>query len=74
MQYTLKDITLTKEEFFELKQCVGEFRRICRDQVYRYVGGDYQRGNDEVSNQRLVIAENLVASLDRAEWLNNNIK
>lgn len=74
MQYTLKDITLTKEEFFELKQCVGEFRRICRDQVYRYVGGDYQRGNDEVSNQRLAIAENLVASLDRAEWLNNNIK
>ena len=74
MQYTLKDVTLTKEEFFELKQCVGEFRRICRDQVYRYVQGDYQKCNDSVSNQRLQIAESLVALLDRAERLNNNVK
>lgn len=74
MQYTLKGITLTKEEFFELKQCVGEFRRICRDQVYRYVGGAYQKCDDGVSNQRLKIAENLVAVLNRVEYLNNNVK
>jgi hypothetical protein len=68
------DLTLSKEEFFELRQCVGEFRRICRDQVYRYVGGDYQKSDNEVSNKRLEIAESLVAALDRIEWLNNNIK
>jgi len=74
VQYTVKDLTLSKEEFFELRQCVGEFRRICRDQVYRYVGGDYQKSDNEVSNKRLEIAESLVAALDRIEWLNNNIK
>lgn len=74
MQYIVKDLTLSKEEFFELRQCVGEFRRICRDQVFRYVGGDYQKSDNEVSNKRLEIAESLVAALDRIEWLNNNIK
>jgi len=74
VQYIVKDLTLSKEEFFELRQCVGEFRRICRDQVFRYVGGDYQKSDNEVSNKRLEIAESLVAALDRIEWLNNNIK
>jgi len=74
VQYTLKDITLSQEEFSELKLCLGEHRRICRDQVYRYVKGDYQKSDNEVSNKRLEIAESLIAALDRAEWLNNNIK
>ena len=74
MTYHIKDTLLSEKEFFELKQCVGEFRRICRDQVYRHVGGDYQKSNNEVSNERLEIAERLVSFLNEIEWKNKNAK
>ncbi len=74
MTYHIKDAELSKEEFFELKQCLGEFRRICRDQVFRYVGGDYQKSENEINVKRLEIAESLLSFIDRIEWLNNNVK
>lgn len=74
MNYTFSDVTLTEEEFFELKQCVGEFRRICRDQVYRYVGGSYERSNCTVSNKRLSIADNLALLLDEVEEYNKTVE
>lgn len=74
MNYTFRDITLSEEEFFELKQCVGEFRRICRDQVYRYVNGEYLKSNNEVSNNRLKVSETLSLFLDEVERLNKTIE
>lgn len=74
MNYTFRDVSLTQEEFFELKQCVGEFRRICRDQTYRHVGGEYLKSENEINSKRLNMAENLVAFLENVEWKNNNIK
>jgi len=74
VNYTFRDITLSEEEFFELKQCVGEFRRICRDQVYRYVNGEYFKSDNEVSNNRLTISEALVLFLDEVERLNKTIE
>lgn len=74
MNYTFRDVTLSEEEFFELKQCVGEFRRICRDQVYRYVNGEYLKSDNEVSNNRLRISEALVLFLDGVEHLNKTIE
>lgn len=74
MNYHIKDTVLSKEEFFELKQCVGEFRRICRDQVFRYVKGSYEKSDNIVSNERLIIAERLYSFLDEIEWKNHNTK
>lgn len=74
MNYTFRDLTLSKEEFFELKQCVGEFRRICRDQVYRYVGGKYEQSDNEVANGIYNISESLVAFLDEVERLNKTVE
>lgn len=74
MTYHIKDTELSEKEFFELKQCVGEFRRICHDQVYRYVGGNYEKSNNEVGNERLEIANKLVAFLNEIEFKNKNIK
>jgi hypothetical protein len=74
VNYTFKDITFTQEEFTELKTAMGEFRRICRDQVYRYVKGDYVKSNSEVNTNRLEIAESIVNKINTAEYLNHNIK
>ena len=62
---------LSKEEFFELRQCIGEFRRVCRDQVFKYVAGEYLKTNNEINNQRLQIAESLVAIISRTEQENS---
>ena len=65
MTYHIKDSELSEKEFFELKQCVGEFRRTCRDQAY---------GGNEESVERFKIAENLISFLNEIEWKNKNIK
>jgi len=74
VNYTFRDVTLNEEEFFELRQCVGEFRRICRDQVYRYVRGEYLKSDNGVSNNRLHISENLMQFLDEVEHNNKTIQ
>jgi len=74
VNYTFRDVTLSKEEFFELKQCLGEFRRICRDSVYRYVKGEYLSSNDSVGNKRYKISENLISFLDEVERLNKTVE
>lgn len=74
MNYTFRDVTLTEDEFFELKQCVGEFRRICRDQVYRYVKGEYLSCDNEVSKKRYDISESLISFLDEVERLNKTVE
>jgi len=74
MTYIFKDVVLSDEEFQELKQCVGEFRRICRDQAFRYVQGAYKSSDDSTNIERLKIADSLVSLLDRVEWLNHTVK
>jgi hypothetical protein len=74
VRYIFRDITLSEEEFFELKLCVGEFRRICRDQVYRYVNDEYLKSNDEVSNNRFKVLEALSLFLNKVESLNKAIE
>lgn len=74
MNYTFRDITLTEKEFFELKQCVGEFHRICRDSVFRYVEGEYLSSNDIVGNERYKISENLISFLNEVEKLNKTVE
>lgn len=74
MNYSFQDITFTCEEFTEFKTVIGEFKRICQDQVFRYVKGSYEQSNDAVSKQRLYIAESILAKLNAAEHLNHNIK
>lgn len=74
MNYSFKDITFTQEEFTELKTVVGEFRRVCHDQVWRYVKGSYEQSFNEVSMERLKIAESILSKLNTAEYLNHNIK
>lgn len=63
MNYTIKDVSLSEQEFYELWCTLGEFRRICYDQVYRYVKGDYVKNDDVVTNERLEIAESLIYKL-----------
>jgi len=65
VSYIFKDTVFSKEEFEDLKQCVGEYRRIIRDQSH---------SKNEYTLHKLEIANNLVAILDRVEWLNNNTK
>lgn len=74
MNYTFRGITFSQEEFIELKTVVGEFKRICCDQVYRYVKGSYEQSNDAVSQKRLEIAESILSKLNTAEYLNQTIK
>jgi len=52
MNYTIKDTVLTDEEFEELKQALGEHRRICRE----------QNTSDE-GNRRFRLSENLLYKL-----------
>lgn len=56
----------TEEEIFELKQVIGEFKRISRDQVYRYVKGSYESSTDVVSNKRLEVATSLLEKINLA--------
>lgn len=54
---------MSKEEFHDLKWCIGEYRRICREQI-----------KSEIANQRLQVAESLLGYLDQVEWQNKTIK
>jgi hypothetical protein len=74
VNYSFRDITFSKEEFIELKTVVGEFKRICHDQVYRYVKGSYEQSGDAVSQKRLEIAESILSKLNTAEYLNKTVK
>lgn len=74
MNYTFKDITFTQEEFVELKNAMGEFRRVCRDQVWRYVKGSYESGSSSHSKHLLEIAESILHKINTAEYLNHNTK
>lgn len=74
MNYSFKDITFSQEEFTELKTAMGEFKRVCHDQVWRYVKGNYEKSSNKVSITRLEIAESILAKLNTAEYLNYNIK
>lgn len=59
-------LSLAADELHELRAVAGEHRRICRDQVYRYVQGDYQKSDNEVSCKRLQIAESLCNKIEIA--------
>lgn len=63
MNYHIKDTVLSEKEFSDLKWCVGEYRRVCREQ-----------SNSEFGKERLNIAENLVSIINEVEWKNNNVK
>jgi len=65
VNYVFKDIVFSKEEFETLRQCIGEYRRIVRDQTHN---------NSEYALHKLEIANNIIAIIDRVEWLNNNTK
>jgi hypothetical protein len=63
MNYTFKDQTLSENEFNDLKWCVGEYRRICREQSRSSYG-----------QERLNIAESLLSFLNEVEYLNKYTK
>jgi len=63
MSYHFKDTVLTQEEFDELFAVLGEFRRICRDQVTRHVRDRYETTENETSLNRLNLAESLIYKL-----------
>jgi len=63
MTYHIKDTVLTQKEFNELFAVLGEFRRICRDQVTRWVKTEYQSTEDIVSLDRLKLSESLIYKL-----------
>ena len=63
MNYHIKDTSLSEKEFKDLKWCVGEYSRICREQ-----------SNSEFGTERLTIAESLVQFLDNIEWKNIHAK
>lgn len=52
MNYTIKDVTLTGEEFDELQAILGEHRRICREQ-----------NKSEFGKQRYDLSEDLIHKL-----------
>lgn len=72
MNYTVRDVTLTQEEFNELWTILGEHRRICRDQVTRWVKEKDEDSDNIVSKERLEISENLISKLI-TEVKNKNI-
>ena len=74
MNYTFRDITFSEEEFIELKTVIGEFKRVCHDQVWRYVKGSYEKSDNKVSEERLAIAESILSKLNTAEYLNHTVK
>jgi len=74
VNYAFKDITFTQEEFTELKTAMGEFRRVCRDQVWRHVNGSYESSSSLYSKHLLEISESIVCKINTAEYLNHNIK
>lgn len=74
MNYTVRDLVFSQEEFSELESILGEHRRICRDQVTRYVKGEYQTSECFVSHQRLNTVESLINKIDRVKWLNHQVK
>jgi len=63
VNYHIKDTSLSEKEFKDLKWCVGEYRRVCREQ-----------SNSEFGKERLTIAESLVQFLDNIEWKNIHAK
>lgn len=63
MTYHIKDTVLTQEEFDELWAILGEHKRICRDQVTRWVKTGYQSTNDITANNRLKLSEDLIYKL-----------
>lgn len=52
MNYTVRDVALTQEEFDELGAILGEHRRICREQ-----------NTSEVGNHRYQLSEDLIYKL-----------
>lgn len=72
MNYTIRDTVLTQQEFDELWAILGEHRRICRDQVTRWVKEKYEDSDNIVSKERLEISENLISKLIE-EVKNKNI-
>lgn len=63
MNYSIKDTVFSHEEFYDLKWCVGEYKRLCREQA-----------TSEYGRNKLIIAENIAHKLDEIEWKNKNIK
>jgi len=66
LNYTFRDVTLTESEFNDLKWTVGEYRRICREQL----NGD----KDSFSFQRFQNAENIISFLNEVEVKNKIVK
>lgn len=63
MNYHIKDTVLSEKEFSDLKWCLGEYRRVCREQ-----------SSSEFGREKLAIAENLMLTINDIEWKNNNVK
>lgn len=74
MNYTVRDLVFSAEEFSELKIILSEHRRICRDQVTRYVQGEYQTTECSVTHHRYKIIESIINKIDNIEWLNHTVK
>jgi len=63
VNYTFRDVALTGEEFCNLKWCVGEYKRICREQS----GSGYGKEQYEIAN-------NIAMFLDEVERLNKTVE
>jgi len=63
MNYSVKDTIFSQEEFENLKWCVGEYRRVCREQAF-----------SEFGKHKLAIVESILCKLNDVEWKNKNIK
>lgn len=56
----------TDEEYNELQWVLGEYVRLTRDSVRRYVKAEYKQSNDQQSNLRYNIAKNLLDKIGAA--------
>jgi len=54
---------LTEEEFKNLNFILGDFRRITRDQYYRFVKTEYTYSECSINRERFEIAQNLLKKL-----------
>lgn len=68
MNYTFRDVELTEEEFKDLKWAVGEYRRVCREQIVNV--------NDTKTSFAFVRyknAESILSFLNQVEYNNTYI-
>jgi len=66
LNYTFRDVALSAEEFRDLKWAVGEYRRVCREQL--------NEDKESVAFQRYKNAENILLFLNEVEFKNKTVE